>query len=214
MKAGWGNGPVGRDSGGRPDHVGHFAEALQARALNGPGRPFRESGAQFFPPYSPQPAEFAAEHLERVMDVQSVLRLLRAAAVGLDEELLRDEAYRVRQLHVGRARERQAESRVETDGPWIGEKEIQVPQLLRGHTCSLERGVRGAIPPGSRAKEWRQKLHVEAVPAAKHVLGDGRDVLSREFLPEAGRFQRLPVSPTSGAVDEKATSASCVRSGR
>jgi hypothetical protein len=119
------------------------------------------------------------------VDVEHVLRLLVRAAAAVDQELLDDEAGRVRYEQFHATAERYTHARARRDDPGRQEEQIEVPQLLGGDPRRRERGVRLPAARRPATAERGQELRVEAgvlVPEA--VVGHRGSVVAQELLAE------------------------------
>ncbi len=88
--------PVGSDSRRLANDVGHLAEEPVARSFDFlHGLPM-QAGTNLVGPFDPQVVQARAENLERVVDIEDVLRLVISASLSVDQKLLCEEGHRVR----------------------------------------------------------------------------------------------------------------------
>jgi hypothetical protein len=123
------------------------------------------------------------------VDVENVLCLHGGGTIRVDEQLLDHEARRIRYEHVEVGRDRKLSLGADSQGPWLDEQDVQVPQLL----CGNARNRRGRValsPLHFAPDEGREELGVEAcVLVAEPIVRCRRRIFPERLLGEASLRQ-------------------------
>jgi hypothetical protein len=125
------------------------------------------------------------------VEVEHVLCLLVRATAAVDQQLLDDEARRVRHEHVQVPGQADSRPWPHGDDPGRDQQQLEVPQLLRGDPGLRQGGVGSATTLALAAVERGQELHVEpGIGLAEVVMGDCRGMVPQQLLPEPRLLQR------------------------
>ena len=115
------------DSRRLTDGVRDLGKQVASGLLRSPGRPGRHHRVDVIGPESSQDVERSPEQLERVVNVENVLRLLVWVSLPVYQQLLDDEADRVGYEYVQRLSQRDTPIGPDADGPGRCEQQFEVP---------------------------------------------------------------------------------------
>ena len=118
--------PVGSDSRRLADDVGRLAEEPIARSVDFLHGVPVQAGTNPVDPFDPQVVQARAEILQRVVNIEDVLRLVISTSPSVDQQLLSQESHRVRDTE--RLRRGQSEIvRAQFNGPGIFQEQFDEP---------------------------------------------------------------------------------------
>src|SRR5258708_28340812 len=144
-----------------------------------------------------QLVEHLAEHEQRVVHVEQVLRPFPVFALMQHQDLLQEVSSRVRNVDRGAVFPKGVPvGVVQPNGPWLDEEDLQVLEPLSGDSRDIEGRIRRTIPSVRSARLRREELDVERALLLSHpVLADGRSLVATQLFVETDRRDTVEARP-------------------
>ena len=142
-----------------PNFIRDSAEEQIVGLHHYPGMIARQPRSNSLLPIGAQFLQAPSEDLQGVVDIEHVSGAIFAAAPGVDQDFLRKEARRVRDLQLLSLF--RSAGQIEFDHPRIDKHDVDMPELLRGDACNLCGRSPLASAVIGASHEGRDELSVE-----------------------------------------------------